>query len=375
MAKYRPIDLRLWSDRKFLALGDDARLLWMFLLTTPATLPIPGVIVAGEAALAEQLGWTVERFTERFRELAQSGLAVRREGRVWWLQNALRYQQPANPNTVKCWAKSWDDVPEGGLKREIWEALRDACRGWSRLFAGLFAEPRNGSNERTVPGTVTPETGRVNPSESERFENGSRNGSKSSAATNTSTQRNGSANGSIQDQDQEQDQDQDEEERASSSSRRFPNYEADAKRGALAEIKYAELSRRRLALAAELGLPTPLPYPAIVPNRLPKGFQRLRERLREEGDLAAVVIDAMLDHLECEARDKADLYYFDERSFAEDAWRNARSKITLASSTTSAATTIAGARRPPRSVEVSNTGLAIFGDEFESIMREVEGKA
>lgn len=141
MAKYRPVDIRLWSDRKFLALGDRGRLLWVFLMTTPSALPIPGVIVAGDAALAEQLGWTTEQFTERFRELFDAGLSVRRDGRVTWLPNALKYQPPHNPNAVKCWAGVWDDVPECALKHDIWDALKIACKSWSVLFGKLFHEP------------------------------------------------------------------------------------------------------------------------------------------------------------------------------------------------------------------------------------------
>jgi len=140
MANWRPVDVRVWNDRKFLAGSDDARLLWLFLLTCPS-LPIPGVVVGGDAALAEQLGWTPERLRERFQELSRNGLRVRRESRIVWLPNALKYQPPANPNMVKGWAKKWDDVPEGSLKPELWEALKIACKSWSILFAKLFAKP------------------------------------------------------------------------------------------------------------------------------------------------------------------------------------------------------------------------------------------
>jgi hypothetical protein len=140
MANWRPVDVRVWNDRKFLAGGDDARLLWLFLLTCPS-LPIPGVVVGGDAALAELLGWTPERLRERFHELLRNGLQVRRESRIVWLPNALKYQPPANPNMVKCWAGKWDDVPEGELKPELWEAIRIACKRWSVLFGKLFLKP------------------------------------------------------------------------------------------------------------------------------------------------------------------------------------------------------------------------------------------
>lgn len=140
MSNWRPVDVRLWNDRRFLACGDRGRMLWLFLLTCPS-LPIPGVVVGGDAALAEQLGWTTEGLREGFHELAQNGLRVRREARILWLPNALKYQPCAGPNAIKCWGKKWDDVPEGELKLELWEALRIACKSWSVLFGKLFPKP------------------------------------------------------------------------------------------------------------------------------------------------------------------------------------------------------------------------------------------
>ena len=140
MANWRPVHASLWNDRRFLSCGDDARMLWLFLLTCPS-LPIPGVILGGDASLAEMLGWTTERLRKQFAELSQTGLQVAREGRVVWLRNALKYQTPRNPNMLKGWAKKWDDVPEGRLKPEIWEALKIACKSWSILFGKLFAKP------------------------------------------------------------------------------------------------------------------------------------------------------------------------------------------------------------------------------------------
>jgi len=141
MARYRPVDTRLWSDRKFLACNDDGRLLWLFLLTCASSLSIPGVIVAGEASMAEDLGWTSKRLREGFGDISRKGLRMAREGRTTWLQNALRYERPSSPNVVKFWAKSWDDVPEGPLKIEIWGALRSACKQWNNVFVEGFPEP------------------------------------------------------------------------------------------------------------------------------------------------------------------------------------------------------------------------------------------
>jgi hypothetical protein len=80
-------------------------------------------------------------------------LSIRREGRLTWLPNALKYQPPSNPNAVRCWGKSWDDVPECSIKTELWQALKIACKSWSVLFAKGFAEPlTNGSMNGSMNG-------------------------------------------------------------------------------------------------------------------------------------------------------------------------------------------------------------------------------
>src|SRR3990167_6270360 len=100
MATFRTVDTRVWGDRKFLSLSDDGRMLWLFLLTTTFARSIPGVVVAGEAAIAEELGWTVERYRKGYAELLGKGLAVRKEGRLIWLCNALKYQKIAGPKAI-----------------------------------------------------------------------------------------------------------------------------------------------------------------------------------------------------------------------------------------------------------------------------------
>jgi len=140
MARYRPVDVRLWNDRRFLVLPDDLKLLWMFLLSTPSTLAIPGVIVGGPASLAEQMGWTTERFTQGLHGLFDRGMKLRFEGRVIWLSNALKYQRPDSPNALRGWAKCWDDIPEGDLKEKIWDALRIACKSKGKARSKNFEE-------------------------------------------------------------------------------------------------------------------------------------------------------------------------------------------------------------------------------------------
>jgi hypothetical protein len=81
---------------------------------------IPGVIVAGEAQIAECLGWSMKGFREGFAELYREGLAKASwSDRLIWIVNALKYNEPDNPNVVKSWKSYWDEVPECNLKDEI----------------------------------------------------------------------------------------------------------------------------------------------------------------------------------------------------------------------------------------------------------------
>jgi uncharacterized phage protein (TIGR02220 family) len=141
VAKWRPVDVRVWSDRKFLSLSERGRMLWLYLLTSPFMLPIPGVLVSGEMAIAEQLGWTTKGLGEGFGEVLGKGLGVSRFERLIWLRNALDYQPIQGPNHISAIVKSWDDVPDCDLKIEIWQALVIACKGWSKLFTKGLPEP------------------------------------------------------------------------------------------------------------------------------------------------------------------------------------------------------------------------------------------
>jgi hypothetical protein len=77
MARYSKIDRRIWIDAKFRSLSKPqpcGQALFLYLLTNPSVTPIPGLYSAGEAMLAEALGWELEAFKEAFQELLREGL-------------------------------------------------------------------------------------------------------------------------------------------------------------------------------------------------------------------------------------------------------------------------------------------------------------
>src|SRR5580700_2363276 len=106
--RYRSIDVRLWGDKKFRSLSPiqpSGQAMFLYLLTNPNTTSIPGLYRAGAAALAEELGWSIEGFRRAFDELLKQGLIkADLDSRVIFIPNAIKYNKPQSPNVVKGWA-------------------------------------------------------------------------------------------------------------------------------------------------------------------------------------------------------------------------------------------------------------------------------
>lgn len=154
--RYRKISTRMWADARFLSLSvppPNGQSLWLYLLTGPHTNNIPGLFVAGEAMLAEALGWDVEGFREAFSELSVEVVAhdlteaqtiASRRGsadghsepmvkvdwnhRVVFLPASIKHNEPASPNVVKGWRVAWSEVPDCPLKLQAWESLHDSLK-------------------------------------------------------------------------------------------------------------------------------------------------------------------------------------------------------------------------------------------------------
>lgn len=123
--EFHVVAAEMWGDDRFDGLSDDAKLLWIRLLTGPEVSELPGLIVAGRAALAEALRWSLRKFDRAFAQFAATDakhpepMAVADwRSRVIWLPNACRHRRrPRNPNQVMSWRESVKIVPDCDLKR------------------------------------------------------------------------------------------------------------------------------------------------------------------------------------------------------------------------------------------------------------------
>jgi hypothetical protein len=145
VARYRKIDVRLWVDEKFKSLSPlqpSGQALWIYLLTNPNTSNVPGLYRAGEAQLADELGWPIEAFREAFREAFDKGMVEADwRTRVIWTRNALKYQRPESPNVVRSWAVTLDEIPECELKHKAIQYFTKAFeQGFAKAFGEAFGE-------------------------------------------------------------------------------------------------------------------------------------------------------------------------------------------------------------------------------------------
>lgn len=95
-------------------------------------------------------------------------------------------------------------------------------------------------------------------------------------------------------------------------------------RGRLAEATYRRVSDALVAIAAELKLPPPLPFPAITPGSHPQSLRELQDRVREEGAAAPLVCDRVVANLIAQAREERSVEWLAEKAFSSRPWAAAR---------------------------------------------------
>lgn len=141
--RFAKVERFVWDDARFRALSLDARLMWLYLLTTPNASYCPGLVIASEIAIGEHLGWVdpddidsiatgVGRVREALGMLAKpsgdsdSGwIGHDRAARVIFIRKAVRHDPPKTVKQVKNWITKYREIPSCALKTEWLHAARD----------------------------------------------------------------------------------------------------------------------------------------------------------------------------------------------------------------------------------------------------------
>lgn len=139
MARFRKIDPRIWNDAKFAGLSSEAKLLFLYLLTSPA-MTILGALPIRASVVAEELGLDPKRYAIRYEELSQQGMVEYDDRGLFWVKNYLKYNGPDNPKVVISWASALDLLPECSLLESVLEAARNHCLARGESFAKAFED-------------------------------------------------------------------------------------------------------------------------------------------------------------------------------------------------------------------------------------------
>lgn len=111
MRDYGKIHTSFWSSETLSGLDTDARLLAVYILTSPHT-NASGAFRLPDAYACEDLGWTPERLRNGFKTLSDASFARRCEATKWvWVCKFHEWNRPDNPNIKKAIAKLVESIP------------------------------------------------------------------------------------------------------------------------------------------------------------------------------------------------------------------------------------------------------------------------
>jgi hypothetical protein len=140
---YGKVHASFWSSATIQALSEDARVLALYLMTSPHS-TIAGVFRLPDGYICEDMRWTAERVAKGFAELSRNGFANRCETTKWvWVVKHLEWNPPENPNQRKSAIKVCQSVPVECEWKSEFERVA------AKLLTNL--EPKAENPSTTVP--------------------------------------------------------------------------------------------------------------------------------------------------------------------------------------------------------------------------------
>jgi len=138
MARFRKVETRIWNDEKFRDLSDQAKLVFLLILTHPHMASL-GAMRETIPGLAAELGWEEETLSEGFREGLAKGL-LEHDPKACFvgLPNFLKYNAPENPNVVLSWIQQADLIPECEAKKALVLRVKIHCQARGKAFVEAF---------------------------------------------------------------------------------------------------------------------------------------------------------------------------------------------------------------------------------------------
>ena len=143
MRKFTTVSPKLWTSRRFRALSsDDARLLYLFLMTGPYQ-NIAGVFPLMDAIPQELLGWDAARYTKARQKLVEGEMICFDEvtGEIMvrrWFQNTIE-KAPSPKTYIGAQRTLAEDVESETLREAALAELEDAWANAAKANANKAA--------------------------------------------------------------------------------------------------------------------------------------------------------------------------------------------------------------------------------------------
>jgi hypothetical protein len=157
VGRYRQVFDCLWVDGWFRGLPDDARLLWVYLLTCEHWHgSLPGLFRCRPETMAADLAWTSERLRKALAAIVESGRAKTDEptGLVWIVKAHTYLCTSESSETMrKHWPRMLMSLAECPLRDEAWSSISESVSG------KLRARVARSDPTLPVPGSRIPDPG------------------------------------------------------------------------------------------------------------------------------------------------------------------------------------------------------------------------
>jgi len=124
MRDYGKVHTSFWTSDTLRGLSDDAKLLALYLLTSPHTTMI-GAFRLPDGYAFEDLGWTSEQLRNGLETLSDAGFAIYCAKSKWvWIVKFLTFNRPENPNQWKSAGKLAAAIPDNvSFKKQVCETV------------------------------------------------------------------------------------------------------------------------------------------------------------------------------------------------------------------------------------------------------------
>jgi len=121
--RYQKIYSQIWQDEKFITLSQDAKYLFLYIITSPHSNSI-GLYVLPKQYICADLKWDMKRLGKPFGELLAKGLILYDETvNLICVKNHLKFNPIENENQAKAASKIVIHLPKSAIYSTILEGL------------------------------------------------------------------------------------------------------------------------------------------------------------------------------------------------------------------------------------------------------------